>query len=603
MAFSNQIKATLGLDVKPFEQGLADAQKFATQGAAKIEATFNRSFFRGILTGVGIGSVSEIRELITAPWKDAADYAKQVEESTKNQLAYVKAKVQADQSPGQNLDYLKQQEKIARQDVADRQREVDAIKNDPGLVTTFSSGGFTNPELQASIAKRRREANEAAEKYGGGLFTRNSSTLATAQEALNQAQNAQADIQAKIKTGTAGQTYADKDKQAVADYDKNTEDLRSAQEERSNIVKGRLASAKQEEEEWNAGAVKRETDEAIRNLSGLDPASAAGLKKESAAIEDARKKKQQNAAQARAGEIAAHQAEVAAQSSIDNAEYNRRKVDLTSKIDGKLVAGGKEQLDALAAQQRARSVASDAASIEIQDQITKEAKLGSIEEERFKKEIDLKTQLADLDRERVRLNENALDTDRRRYGFILQDVLDGKRGNADDATRARQIDRLEKRARQLYDFGNQGGYVNDAGRSVTAQQLAGDVQHKADLLRNQFDRLSLAERYPMRATEEELKLSNQHLAQIQTALTGVDATSATSQGTSGGSGAGPQSGPTSPSVTGGGSGPGAAQGSQAQNGFPDASSGFPEATSDLSGTHTGAGTHQTPYAPGHPDGF
>lgn len=88
-----------------------------------------------------------------------------------------------------------------------------------------------------------------------------------------------------------------------------------------------------------------------------------------------------------------------------------------------------------------------------------------------------------------------------RLAFTVDEAAGGKRGSGSDRAKAREIQRLEKQAKRIYDR-NDLDLMNLSG---TGPLSAEDVQRKADKLRSQFDRLNTQEKNPNASLEAALK--------------------------------------------------------------------------------------------------
>lgn len=91
-----EIKVKAVYDGKDVSTGLQRLKGEAERTSEEIGRKLNRRFgapevFKGILQGIGIGSVDQIKDFIVAPWKDAAD---QAERLAKNSAAAVDAQKQ-----------------------------------------------------------------------------------------------------------------------------------------------------------------------------------------------------------------------------------------------------------------------------------------------------------------------------------------------------------------------------------------------------------------------------------------------------------------------------------------------------------------------------
>lgn len=107
--------------------------------------------------------------------------------------------------------------------------------------------------------------------------------------------------------------------------------------------------------------------------------------------------------------------------------------------------------------------------------------------------------------------------------FGLDEAAGGTRGNSRDRARAREIQRLEDRARRLYDSGATITEF-DAATQRNVRVTGADLMNRAEQLRAGFGRAKTADQQPFRSVEDALKEANQYLYEIQESLktTAVD---------------------------------------------------------------------------------
>lgn len=167
----SDIKFRLGLDGREFDKGLDNAQKKASAfGEAtedvgrKLQRTFGAGdVFKGLLQGVGIGSLEGIVQLIATPWRKAAEYAEKTLDFTQRWAIASKRFLELRNSDEQNLNILKKEEAVlGRQLVqyADRKlNEKDALEG-ARIRAELVEKGVEIAEMEGKI----RLANEAREK-------------------------------------------------------------------------------------------------------------------------------------------------------------------------------------------------------------------------------------------------------------------------------------------------------------------------------------------------------------------------------------------------------------------------------------------------------
>lgn len=118
-----------------------------------------------------------------------------------------------------------------------------------------------------------------------------------------------------------------------------------------------------------------------------------------------------------------------------------------------------------------------------------------------------------------------LTTGRRdQVAFGIDELSSGKRGNTADRAKAREIQRLEDRARRAYD--SRGEFRDSAGRKMTGEQLSSQLQDRANQMRKGFSRIKSDEQDPLGALLKEQKAAADHLKSIDDNLKIVQATSA-----------------------------------------------------------------------------
>jgi hypothetical protein len=120
----SDIRFRLGLDSKPFSQGLNNARREAGQWGAsmdqvgkQVQRTFSaKNLFAGLLQGAGIGSVLQIVDTIKSGFAKAAEHARDLAESSARTLGLYEQLFRNRRTDSQNLAAnLREQERLQKE--------------------------------------------------------------------------------------------------------------------------------------------------------------------------------------------------------------------------------------------------------------------------------------------------------------------------------------------------------------------------------------------------------------------------------------------------------------------------------------------------------
>lgn len=165
MAFVAEVRARLGLDTTPFSRGLTKAQADVGKAAADMGGKLRRAFgagdvFRGLLQGIGIGSVQGIVDTITSTFRKGADDAERMANESKSMLDIMRQQQLATAGQAQRFDILKKQVADLNQDIEVQKRLVADLEANPlNLITPGGREEVT--KAKDELSRLRVEAAKA----------------------------------------------------------------------------------------------------------------------------------------------------------------------------------------------------------------------------------------------------------------------------------------------------------------------------------------------------------------------------------------------------------------------------------------------------------
>lgn len=165
MAFVAEVRARLGLDTTPFSRGLTKAQADVGKAATDMGGKLRRAFgagdvFRGLLQGIGIGSVQGIVDTITSTFRKGADDAERMANESKSMLDIMRQQQLATAGQAQRFDILKKQVSDLNQDIEVQKRLVaDLEANTLNLITP--GGREEVAKAKDELSRLRVEAAKA----------------------------------------------------------------------------------------------------------------------------------------------------------------------------------------------------------------------------------------------------------------------------------------------------------------------------------------------------------------------------------------------------------------------------------------------------------
>jgi hypothetical protein len=300
MAFVAEVKARLGLDTTDFQRALTKTQADVARIGKDTERKLARSFggddaIKGLLQGAGIGTLEAVVSKLTQGFREAAESAKNIAESTAKTLGIYTKIFAGRRSDEQNLaENRKRQERLQR-DLADAKRT-------ESRSTGSAFNPFTGKTESTSIVTKSADMVKAAE------IAEQLSELAAEEVALRdkiaKTKESQAELDRKavaeeMKSQAELDSLIKENARAVMDTDEQIADLA---EERSRVeavveqertMNGREDLERKKEIERLNGKIlaleKKRADEAERGAKA-EKDKAAQIAKAQQAVADAAKK-------------------------------------------------------------------------------------------------------------------------------------------------------------------------------------------------------------------------------------------------------------------------------------------------------------------------
>lgn len=156
MAFVAEVRARLGLDTTPFSRGLTKAQADVGKAAADMGGKLRRAFgagdvFRGLLQGIGIGSVQGIVDTITSTFRTGADDAERMANESQSMLEIMRQQQLALAGQEQKFEIRKKQVADLNRDIEMQKRLVADLEANPlNLITPGGREEITKAKNELS---------------------------------------------------------------------------------------------------------------------------------------------------------------------------------------------------------------------------------------------------------------------------------------------------------------------------------------------------------------------------------------------------------------------------------------------------------------------
>lgn len=282
MAFVSEVTAKMNIDKSGVERDLTAVQASFAKAGEAIDKQFSKGFgfkklAKSLFSGLGFASASDLKELISKPFADAAESAKRIEDSTAETARIYEKIFSSRRTDEQNLAFNQRQQARLQKELAEvSQPQYQTVK---GVFNPFTGKSEdvqrqvrpANLERAAEIAKElaalAEEENNLRQKMGreekkvAEEKMRNADAFSKKQEELIQAQDDFLRSQMSAEDQIAD---IERERQDIAERialsDEDTIDLQKRelelQKELARIEKERTAEAKRRAEQTKRIAEK-----------------------------------------------------------------------------------------------------------------------------------------------------------------------------------------------------------------------------------------------------------------------------------------------------------------------------------------------------------
>lgn len=239
MAFSSEIRFKIGADTSAFSKGMVQLQSIAGAANKTIERRFGmKEAFKGILQGVGIGSVKAIEQAVQGPFIRAMETAKEMASLTAATLQSTLKNIGNAGGPQRQLQLQRQELKDMNVDIAAQKKLVADLNGRPLNMFSEASRAAIK-EAETGLNEMIKRQAELGAEIDIAVREEKRKTAAITAQANVEGALAMAEIQHKNelekldirraglekeyavlqKQGAAGSTLAEKQKEiaAVAD--------------------------------------------------------------------------------------------------------------------------------------------------------------------------------------------------------------------------------------------------------------------------------------------------------------------------------------------------------------------------------------------------
>lgn len=211
MAFASEVTAKMNIDKSGVERDLTAVQASFAKAGEAIDKQFSKGFgfkklAKSLLSGFGFAGASDLKELVTKPFADAAESAKKIEESTAETAKIYERIFSSRRNDEQNLAAnQRQRERLMKELEEVNKPQYETV---PGIFNPFT-GKSENVQRQVRPANQERAAEIAKE-------------LATLTEE---------ELKLKDSISKKEEKTVEERKKATDDYAKQQEDLAEKQDE------------------------------------------------------------------------------------------------------------------------------------------------------------------------------------------------------------------------------------------------------------------------------------------------------------------------------------------------------------------------------------
>lgn len=181
MAFVSEVTAKLNVDKTGVERDITQVVNSFGKAGQAIDKQFSKGFgfkklAKSLLGGFGFASASDLKEIITKPFQDAAEAAKRIEESTAETAKIYEKIFSSRRTDQQNLDFNQRQQARLQRELAEVTKpKLETVK---GIFNPFTGKTedvqrqISGPnmeraaEIQKELAELASEENTLRQKMG-----------------------------------------------------------------------------------------------------------------------------------------------------------------------------------------------------------------------------------------------------------------------------------------------------------------------------------------------------------------------------------------------------------------------------------------------------
>lgn len=132
MAFGSEIRFKIGGDTSALSKAFVQAQSVAATAAQQIRKKFElKDAFKGLMQGIGIGSVDAVANAVLAPFQAAEERARKMASLTGDLLQTTLRTIGAIGGPSRELSIKQQQVRDMTRDIEDQKKLIGELRSNP----------------------------------------------------------------------------------------------------------------------------------------------------------------------------------------------------------------------------------------------------------------------------------------------------------------------------------------------------------------------------------------------------------------------------------------------------------------------------------------
>jgi len=162
---SNDLEYSLGINLSPLTQAGMAIGKWGDSISKELNRRFSAGdIFKGIMQGIGIGSVQQVAERLVEPFKESAESAQRIAEYTEQAADATERLLALRRTDAQQLDALEKQMRHLKED-ANAAAPIGFVRGVLGSVAgQLGLGGLSSKLLANGDANAEKQAKNAAEQ-------------------------------------------------------------------------------------------------------------------------------------------------------------------------------------------------------------------------------------------------------------------------------------------------------------------------------------------------------------------------------------------------------------------------------------------------------